>query len=264
MTIMTELKAFRQEFHQLQDNTIPALSTGIADLKTSITAINVKLESFDLRLTVNESKVQKMDGLAEKLKSCETQIQSLTDENDRINQYGRFNNVEISGIPLKKNENLQAIMRDLFIKVGLPYSDEIIDSIHRVRRYPDPVRGKPKRLTDDDDESSTTGRNVDQRRDPSIIVRFSRRRCKDELIAAVRSRRGILTSDIGVDGPPRPIFVNEHLTPKNKLLLRRARELKTEKGYMYIWVRNCVIHMRKKDNAPVIKILTEDDLKNIK
>lgn len=79
----------------------------------------------------------------------------------------------------------------------------------------------------------------------------------------MRSRRGLLTTDLGIEGAPRPIFVNEHLTPKNKLLLRRARDLKTEKSYAYLWVRNCVIYMRKKDNAPVIKILSEEDFKRV-
>lgn len=256
-TIMMELKAFRCEFGNLKDVTIPALSTNIADLNKNFAAMNKKFECFDKRLMAVETAVQKTEGLEDNYKKLESQVKELIFENDKMNQYGRSNNVEISGIPYIKGENLYSIIRDLCVKVGLPSLDDAIDSIHRVRRYTEPVRGKQK--TAAGDASTQAG----EHRDPSIILRLSRRRCRDELIAAVRSRRGLLTSDIGIEGTPRPVYVNEHLTPKNKLLLRRVRELKAEKGYMYVWVRNCVIHLRKSDNAPVVKILCEDDLKKI-
>ncbi|KAI8429265.1 hypothetical protein MSG28_007771 [Choristoneura fumiferana] len=73
-------------------------------------------------------------------------------------------------------------------------------------------------------------------RPPAIVVRFTQRRRKNELLAAVRARRGLTTSDIGLPGPAAAVYVGDHLTPVNKLLLKQARQLKLEHNYSYLWV----------------------------
>lgn len=65
-------------------------------------------------------------------------------------------------------------------------------------------------------------------------MRFTQRKRKEQLIAAVRARRGLTTADIGMPGRASNLYVGDHLTPINKLLLKRVRELKVEKNYMYI------------------------------
>ncbi|CAH0729654.1 unnamed protein product, partial [Brenthis ino] len=101
---------------------------------------------------------------------------------------------------------------------ALADADHDIDSIHRVRPYP----------------SSRTESNNEPTRPASIIVRFCQRRRKDQLIAAVRARRGLTTAHIGLPGPASTVYIGDHLTPTNKLLLKRARELKLEKNYSYL------------------------------
>ncbi|KAG7300149.1 hypothetical protein JYU34_015698, partial [Plutella xylostella] len=51
------------------------------------------------------------------------------------------------------------------------------------------------------------------------------RKKKNDVLAAVRARRGLSTADLGLAGPSRPVFVNDHLTPSNKVLYRSAPQL---------------------------------------
>ncbi|KAG8247024.1 hypothetical protein J6590_071483 [Homalodisca vitripennis] len=48
-----------------------------------------------------------------------------------------------------------------------------------------------------------------------------------------------------MEGQSNPIYVNNSLTQANRKLLNTAREVKREKQYTYLWVRNRRIFMRK-------------------
>ncbi|XP_048487149.1 uncharacterized protein LOC125490837 [Plutella xylostella] len=88
-------------------------------------------------------------------------------------------------------------------------------------------------------------------------------RRKSDMLAAVRVRRGLTTADAGIDGAAKPIFVNEHLAPHNKVLHGRARRLGKELGYKYIYTRDCKIFLRKTDISKPFPILSEEDLVKI-
>ncbi|KAG8300010.1 hypothetical protein J6590_087002 [Homalodisca vitripennis] len=61
-----------------------------------------------------------------------------------------------------------------------------------------------------------------------------------------KDKRNLNTRDIGfMEGQSNPIYVNNSLTQANRKLLNKAREVKREKQYTYLWVRNGRIFMRK-------------------
>ncbi|KAL4705944.1 hypothetical protein ACJJTC_018782 [Scirpophaga incertulas] len=84
-----------------------------------------------------------------------------------------LNNLEISGIPISKGENLNTILHTVCNKVGFTLKETDIDTIHRVRRF-------------------SSGNDAKQRdsRPPAIIVSFTQRRRKDELLACVPRAAG--------------------------------------------------------------------------
>ncbi|XP_059057962.1 uncharacterized protein LOC131851475 [Achroia grisella] len=174
-------------------------------------------------------------------------IQSLTEQLSIKDQQGRLNNLEILGIPSKKGENLIGILKNIATKVGFDLIPADIDYIHRVRRF-----------------GSNSKSHVDNQLPPNIIVRFTQRKRKNDMLAAARVRRGLTSADAGVDGPPTSIFINDHLTPQNKILYRRTRELGKEKGYKYIWINNCQIFVRKSDTCKAVLIQNDSDLSKIK
>ncbi|KAG8303920.1 hypothetical protein J6590_106817, partial [Homalodisca vitripennis] len=74
-----------------------------------------------------------------------------------------------------------------------------------------------------------------------------------------------------MEGQSNPIYVNNSLTQANRKLLNTAREVKREKQYTYLWVRNGRIFMRKNpgdrfvviDSMEVLRdfLLFADDVK---
>ena len=87
------------------------------------------------------------------------------------------------------------------------------------------------------------------------------------LAAAIEAKRAarVAKSPAGlrVEGVSDGCFVNEHLTLKNKLLFKRAREFASEKRYMFVWSKNCKIYLRKNEGARVIHVSSEATLNKI-
>lgn len=256
-----EMMAFLESFREKQNEDLQKMwQNWASDIKNEINHITSVTEGL-----VEEQKNQKSDlsNLKDRVSSTENALSSLSKlpkdmdeaketikvlqmENNNSKQYSMLNNVEISGVSYAAGENLTKIVHDISSFVGVVLTDNDIDVIHRVRRYPSKEKN----------ESST--------RPPAIILRFTQRRKKDELLAAVRARRGLTTANIGLPGPAVSLYVSDHLTPTNKLLLKRARELKVSLGYSYIWVRDCKIFMRKNDKSRSILISDHIDLQKLK
>ncbi|KAL4721721.1 hypothetical protein ACJJTC_001702, partial [Scirpophaga incertulas] len=64
-----------------------------------------------------------------------------------------------------------------------------------------------------------------------------------------------------IPGDPKPIYINEHLTPYNKQLLKKCKEIAMKKEYKYVWTKNGRIYIRKNDTSPAIQIHEEEDLR---
>ncbi|CAG4933533.1 unnamed protein product [Colias eurytheme] len=67
-----------------------------------------------------------------------------------------------------------------------------------------------------------------------------------------------------VAGPASSVHINEHLTPTNKQLLKKARDIKFNLNYTYLWIRDCKIFLRKNDKSKVVRIANESDLLKLK
>ncbi|KAJ2937399.1 hypothetical protein O0L34_g19081 [Tuta absoluta] len=148
----------------------------------------------------------------------------------------RLNNVEIKGVPLRNNENLFKVASAIGTAINYATDERQINYIARV-----PVYGSNEK---------------------NIIITFLNRYVKENYVAAFRSKKTLLASEIGFTGN-KSIFINDHLTPDSKKLLTKAKALKNEKNYAYIWVKFCKIHIRKNDTSPVIIINSENDLNKI-
>ncbi|KAL4720459.1 hypothetical protein ACJJTC_011820 [Scirpophaga incertulas] len=87
-------------------------------------------------------------------------------------------------------------------------SDSLIDSLNQAKR---PVKGKSR----------------------NIVVRFQNRIKKDAFLSAARKSGGFASRDIGMDGESKTIYINEHLTLKNKQLLNNCKAKSKDCNYKY-------------------------------
>lgn len=261
--LVKEIRSFREDFNCMKTDfdtvksdihtvksDIHIATKGIQDLTQKWNELDTRFNEMEGRLTLFEEKITGLSTVRKELTQAKETILELKHTNNLQDQFSRQNNLEILGVPTRSGENLNIILSDICRVVGFTIQDTDVDTIHRVRPF----------------SSSGSNGDADKQptRHPSIVVRFTQRCRKDQLLAAARARRGLTTAGIGISGPASDLYLNDHLTPTNKLLLRRARELKSEHNYAYLWVRDSKILMRKNERSSIIRITNESDLKKIK
>lgn len=98
--------------------------------------------------------------------------------------------------------------------------------------------------------------------DTPVMVTFLRKKDRESFLS-MRRRRSIFTDEVNIHGKRSQIFINEHLTKESKELLWKAKKIKTEKNFKFLWIKNGNILLRKTENSEVIKINAEEDLEKL-
>lgn len=155
------------------------------------------------------------------------------EEVDQINHYSRRNNIEIHGIPELPQENIYSLLHNIGKTLDCEVQQHDIDIAHRI---PSTNKSLPR----------------------PIIVKFLNRWKKNEIMVAKKNKK-MLTSSLGFSTLDQPIFINDHLTPKTKGILRRAKELRN-KGFKFVWSRDGKVFVRKDETSQVKTVKSIDDI----
>lgn len=161
----------------------------------------------------------------------------LEDELDEAQQYSRRNCVEVHGLAVE-DDNVMGAVKDVGIALGMNIEESMIDTCHTIGKKPG-VAGPP-----------------------AIIIKFVRRMDAEKMLAKRREKRQLSTRHLNIPTDT-PIYINESLTQKRRLLLSRARAAKREKNYKWAWVRSGKVYMRKDDHAPVKNVKCLADLESL-
>lgn len=238
-TILSEIRELKEQLagiSSLRDD-VRSIKVELGELKASFDFNSAKVDEFAAKITNIESRVISLETLENKVQSLEVEIASIKLELSTNDQRSRLNNIEIKGIPLKKEENLFTILETISKKVNYPVPKNQVNYISRV-----PVFNS---------------------KDKSIVVSFLNRYFKEDFIAAARSLKGLSTHDLGFDGPAVKVFINDHLNPESKKLLNKTRLLAKERDFKYVWVKHGKIHVRKLDGSHVFIVARESDLNKL-
>lgn len=171
------------------------------------------------------------------------EVSDLSSRLDNLDQYSRRNNLEIQGVTEKHNENLLDIFQQIGVNIECPVSPSDVDVIHRVPFF-----------------------NKDKKGPRNIIVKLKSRLLKDNFLAyskaLVKKNRNSGTKQVNINIPnisPK-LYINEHLTNKNKFLLSKAKLFCRERNIDYIWVQDCKILARKNSTSRIVHIQNEECL----
>lgn len=229
-TVSNQLAAITNQCVGFQE-TITFISGQYEDLKKLLCTTNLELKSVK----------EENNTLKENLCLLTARVKSLEDENIKQQQWVRLQNVEITGIPENANENTVAIVQKISQHIGVHIEQSDLEFAHRVqpRRAVSAVSARP------------------------IIVRLRQRAIKDQIVAAARKYRNLNTRDMGIGGEINNIYINEHLTKDNKMLLSSCKQKAKEVNFKYIWTKNCRIFVRKNESSPPIPIISMQDLSKI-
>jgi hypothetical protein len=216
-----------------------AMKDEISSLKGSLEFMNVKYEEVTKRMDGINLELKSVVAKTAEVGELRTSLNNIEKDNNSREQWARRSNIEIIGIPQKRDENLMNIIQYIAKQGECELDPSDVDFITRVA---------PK--------------SNENKRTKPIVVRFLSRWKKDEFMSHVKrlKLRGI---DIGFTNSNGPIHLNDHLTSSNKALLQSVKKSAKEKGYMYVWVKNCTIMVRKSDTSPVLHILQPSDLKKV-
>lgn len=237
--IKSDLASMRTEYKQLKGD-LSNLQAKQQDLTSEVSSIQTSLTSHTNQHGELSKQVKILTSDMKDLTCANNEIRQLKLELNTMQQRDRLNNIEIAGLPESKFENLQDIFCKLATSLGVSMSAGDIVQIHRVQPMTK-AAGRPK----------------------TVIVKCTSSLLRDSIISAARKNKGLTTASIGLPGDAKTLFINEHLTPYNRLLHKKAREAAKLKHYQFVWIRDGKVFCRKEDKTALIRIREESDLKLI-
>lgn len=230
---------------RLVHNQLKDITNRITEFQESINYIGGQYEELKNLLSTTSTALKYVKdenkALKESIITLEARVKILEDTNIKQQQWDRLQNIEITGVSEEKGEDTVCIVQKISQSIGVPIMPSDIEFAHRVqpRRAASAVRGRP------------------------IIARLRQRTVKDEIIAAARKHRDLNANKVGISGENSKIYVNEHLTKDNKLLLSSCKNKVRELRYKFIWTKNCRIFVRKNETSPPIPINSSSDISKI-
>lgn len=221
------------------------MTADINELKSSVEFNSGKQDDFDSQLKKLENTISEIKNSNQDVADLRSQVAELKQEINQQKQWDRLLNLEVSNVPESKNEDLFDIVIKIAKHAGVQLKPQ--DIVHATRVQPF-------------QQNST--------RIKSIVFKLTKRIYKDNIIAGLRTSKGVTTRDISLSGDnpndSKKIFVSEHLTVENKMLHKKCRDAQKAREYQFLWTKNCKIMMRKDKDSDAIHIREEADLRKLR
>ncbi|XP_047990719.1 uncharacterized protein LOC125229821 [Leguminivora glycinivorella] len=171
-------------------------------------------------------------------------VADLTTRLDITEQHNRASNIELHCIPEHRSENLLTVVKQIGRTIACEVTDQDIHLCTRVAK-----------------------KNQESTRPRSVVVKFGSPRIRDQFLAQVvkfnkaNPKEKLHTGHLGIGGDKKPVYVAEHLSPKNKSIQAAARQVKRDKGYK--WTQQGRVFLRKTETSEYICIKSLEDLQKI-
>ncbi|CAN7943129.1 unnamed protein product [Ixodes hexagonus] len=213
----------------------------LASVKETVQEIERKVQRMSDRydeamkkLTAQEAEMSEIKQRVKKIEETQPkneEITKLKQDLNKLEQYGRLNNLEVHGILVTEHENLIEKLGSVADKLEVArLKKEDVEAVHRV--------------------PSRKGKT------PPIMIRFLNRSIRDEWL---KNKNKLRSEDNTVN-----VYLQENLTETNKKLFFEAREKAKSLQYRYTWHRGGCTYVRKQDGDRAIRIATQTDLDKIK
>lgn len=226
--LVKSVKAIKEELMDLKK-----IKSEISSMKSSLDFVHSSVDDLNGKVLKIEKEVQNFQKTMEEVSSLRHRVESLEQIVRDNEQRSRLNNIEIKGVPYSKSEDLYTILNQIGKKIDCNIAKEQINYIARV-----PMRGST---------------------DKSIIVSLNNRYLKENFVSAAKIVKVITPRDLGLVGEGK-IYINDHLTLHNKILLNKTKEWAKAQGFSFVWVKGAKIFVRKNVTSPKRLIKSSADL----
>ena len=233
-----------------EDATLKSMQNDIATLIANFALLNATATKNQEEIAISKNKNNELQQEVDTLKASAEggnndntladEIESLKKQLSEIDQYLRINNLEIVGLPEPRHGE------------GDQEEDEteeelILDALNTLHGLSAPIRPEDIDISHPLNTRRRDGKNVH-------VVKFISRKKKAEIFTKKKSETNRNYKFRGNN-----VFINEHLSPKNRSLFATANEKKRTLGFKHLWTRGGTVLMRKTDESPVFTITCEDD-----
>ena len=189
----------------------------------SLTYLADEYDDFNVKLTVNSQVSQKnfidicelkkkVDYVIRKQNVAEAQLECL------LEQYGRRENLEIHGVPLKRDENTNETVKSVVNSLNVRLDDNQISTSHR-------LAGSYKKVQ----------RNQVTEQPPPIIVSFANRDKRNEIYKKRKLLKLNCKTEPTSHNPSPNITIRKNLTPLRKSIYKAAKRAKAALNFKFAW-----------------------------
>ena len=235
---------------------IKALTAELLEIKSSQEFLcnefdKLKSECQTLR-AINKQQAEEITLLKAHSAKLESRGKTEEEKVDVLEQYGRRQNLEISGIP-EKGENTNKLVIEVAKLANVELSPNQISISHRL---PPKIRHSPSRNTSSAQDAKFSNSPP---KSSSIIVRFVSRDIRNQIFSNRNLLRNADLKNFSVIGTDN-IFINENLTHSRKKLFWKVKQKAKASQYKFYWTSNGNIFVRKSEEFGSILIKNENDL----
>lgn len=231
---IVDMKDMFREFREQQQEKYEQLYSLVDEIRESIDFMSTKFDQLASRV----------EFLEKERKESTSYINKLETKLEYLEQSTRSSCLEFRNIPVGVSETKASLLNTVI------HTGSIINHEIKPLEINDVFRIKSK------DPANKT-----------IIVDFTTVLRKEEFLAKFRKHIKesfkITTEHLKIAGPPKPIFISENLSARNKRLFFLAREAAKSNNYQFCWVKHGKIYIREKIGCKHLEVKCEADLVNI-
>ncbi|XP_052758977.1 uncharacterized protein LOC128202486 [Galleria mellonella] len=241
--LLSEMRAFRKDLQTVR-NEMSQLRNDILTLREDMLSCNKKIALVCENVENIEGRLVLLEAENRNVSELESTVLQLQQELNDRDQEMMANDIEIVGIPERADENLLNLVTLVSSKIGMSFmNEEIVDM----------YRGGPRRLLVNE---------KNEIRPRPIVIRFTRRSIKERVLKEARVRRSISTADV-FPGEVKPIYINERLTKRNKMIFGKAKDEGRKRNWKFIWSKNGKIYVREREGKQFYHLRKMEDVAKI-
>lgn len=190
------------------------------------------MEFRDLKKNFKDLQAKQEELMKENLTLKKT-VKDLKSQVLEIEQKSLDHNLEINGIPDNVADNTIIPALCEAINVPVPKVTE-----YTVKRSATRTTGKPK----------------------TIMVQFESKYTRNTILKESKKVKPKVSNLTKNSSDTHPVYVNEQLSPQNKLLFYNAGKIKKDKNYLFLWVSEGHILLKKTADARIVRIRDLEDM----
>lgn len=182
--------------------------------------------------------VEEVKKLRKENQEKDNKIEELEKRVDELEQYTRMNDVIVTGLRIKPRTYANTVAPSN--NGGEMSEGETRSAELQVAAF---LHSKGITFNADDLEACHPLPRRHSRDKPAIIIRFTSRKRKIELLKQGRQLKGT------------EVYLNEHLTRKNAEIAKRARQLRKQNKIQSTWIRNCKTFIKLNGSPEEARVL---------